>query len=159
MQLSTFSIRGETFAIPALKVEEFFRPMPVTRVFGADRRIDGLVNIRGRTAVVINMRECMRVEPRAANESSEMILLETANGLVAEARALGLYAFEEPIVLSVDSISQIHTLESGEIHPAPAHIKQPFVEGVVETKTGYFTMISIRKLVAELLENQAGASV
>jgi len=30
------------------------------------------------------------------------------------------------------------------------------VDGVVESKTGYFTMISIRKLVAELLENQAG---
>lgn len=158
MQLSTFSIRGETLAIPALVVEEFFRPMPVTRVFGADHRIDGLVNIRGRTAVVINMRECMCVEPRQPGESSEMILLESCNGLVAEARELGLYAFDEPLVLSVDSISHIHQLELDEVHPPPAHIRQPFVDGVVQTSNGYCTLISIQRLIDELLNNQSGES-
>ncbi len=151
MQLSTFTIGNETFALPALMVEEFFRTMPVTKVFGADHRIDGMVNIRGRTAVVLNLRACFDLPPRASNETSEMILLENSSGLVSEAVDIGLYAFEEPLVLSVDTINQIYNLESEEIHPAPAHIRQPFVEGVVEAKDAYLIIISIQKLVAELL--------
>ena len=152
MQLSTFMIGQETFAIPALMVEEFFREMPVTQVFGADERIEGMVNIRGRTAVVLNMRSCFGLKPPATKKSSEMILLETSAGLVTEAIDLGLFAFDEPLVLLVDSISQIYTLDNEEIHPAPAHIRQPFVDGVVETKDAYFTIISIQKLVAELMQ-------
>jgi purine-binding chemotaxis protein CheW len=153
MQISTFIVNNEMFALPSLQVEEFFRPMPITRVYGVDRRIDGLVNIRGRTAVVINMRRCLDVPPREPNESSEMILLETATGLVAEAKDLGLFAFDEPLVLCVDSVSHIHTLDGDDIHPPPANTLQPFVDGVVQTDKYYFTMISIRKLVDEIMQS------
>ncbi len=129
MQLSTFKINNESFAIPALIVEEFFRHMPVTRVYGADHRIAGMVNIRGRTAAVIDMRKCFSVPARSGDECGEMILLETASGLVAEARSMGLYAYEEPLVLSVDAITQIHPLDDDEIHPAPAHIDNPLWMG------------------------------
>ncbi|MCY2973123.1 MAG: chemotaxis protein CheW [Planctomycetota bacterium] len=157
MQISTFIVNNEMFALPSLQVEEFFRPMPITRVFGVDRRIDGLVNIRGRTAVVINMRRCLDVPPRASNELNEMILLETATGLVAEARDLGLFAFEEPLVLCVDSVSHIHTLDGDEIHPPPANTLQPFVDGVVQTEKYYFTMLSIKKLVDAIIHSQCPA--
>ena len=155
MQISTFVVNNEMFALPSFQVEEFFRTMPMTRVFGVDRRIDGLVNIRGRTAVVINMRRCLGIPPRGLNETSEMILLETASGLVAEARDLGLFAYEEPLVLLVDSVSHIHTLDGDEIHPPPANTDKPFVDGVVHTEKHYFTMLSVRKLVDAILEVQS----
>jgi chemotaxis signal transduction protein len=153
MQISTFIVNNEMFALPSLQVEEFFRPMPITRVFGVDRRIDGLVNIRGRTAVVINMRRCLDVASREPHESNEMILLETATGLVEEARDLGLFAFEEPLVLCVDSVSHIHMLDGDEIHPPPANTLQPFVDGVVQTEKYYFTMLSIKKLVDAIIHS------
>ncbi len=151
MQISTFYIKDEKFAVPSLIVEEYFRPLPITGVPGADPRIDGLVNIRGRTAVVINMRRCFDVAPRCKSVLGEMMLLETSFGLVQEAREMGLYAFDEPVVLHVDSASHIHHLVDEEIHPAPPHVNQNFVDGVVQTDAGYCTMISIRKLIEELL--------
>ena len=155
MQISTFYIKDEAFAVPSLVVEEYFRPLPITKVPGADRRIDGIVNIRGRTAVVINMRQCFDVPSRSISEPGEMILLETSQGLVAEARELGLYTFEEPIVLSVDSVSHIHQLADEEVHPAPPHVNQSFVDGVVQIDDHYYTMISIKKLIDALLNGAA----
>jgi chemotaxis signal transduction protein len=107
MQISTFNIRNEAFAIHSLLVEEYFRPLPITKVPGADPRIDGLVNIRGRTAVVINMRRCFEVPERESTDHGEMILLETSQRLVQEAMERGLYAFDEPVVLNVDSVCHL----------------------------------------------------
>ena len=154
MQISTFLIDKEAFALPSLVVEEYFRPLPITKVPGSNRRIDGLVNIRGRTAVVINMRACFEVPERSPKQHGEMILLETDQGLVDEARELGLYAFDEPIVLNVDSVTQIYQLIDDEIHPAPPHVNQPFVDGVIHVNEAYFTMISIQKLIDAILHGK-----
>ena len=157
MQISTFNIRNEAFAIHSLLVEEYFRPLPITKVPGADPRIDGLVNIRGRTAVVINMRRCFEVPERESTNHGEMILLETSQRLVQEAMERGLYAFDEPVVLNVDSVSQIHHLMDEEIHPSPPHVTQPFVDGVIHVNEKFFTLVSIQKLIASILQPEAQA--
>ncbi|MCU0720702.1 MAG: chemotaxis protein CheW [Pirellula sp.] len=157
MQISTFNIRNEAFAIHSLLVEEYFRPLPITKVPGADPRIDGLVNIRGRTAVVINMRRCFEVPERESTNHGEMILLETSQRLVQEALDRGLYAFDEPVVLNVDSVSQIHHLMDEEIHPSPPHVTQPFVDGVIHVNEKFFTLVSIQKLIASILQPEAQA--
>lgn len=155
MQISTFRIDDEYFGIPTLLVEELFRPMPLTRVPSADSRIEGVVNIRGTTAVVISMRRCLGRPDLNGTAMGEMILLETASGLVDEARQLGLCTFEEPVVLSVDESTQIHHLPISENYPPPAHITQPFVEGVARVGDIYITIISVRKLIADLQKGKA----
>lgn len=157
MQISTFQIKSEAFAVPALLVEEYFRPLPITKVPGSDPRIDGLVNIRGRTAVVINMRRCFDVPDRPSSDQGEMILLETSQRLVKEARDIGLYAFEEPVVLNVDAVSQIYHLVDEEIHPSPPHVDQRFVDGVIGVEDKFFTLISIQRLIETLLQPEEQA--
>lgn len=156
MQISTFLIADETFAIPSLVVEEYFRPLPTTIVPGADSRIDGLVNIRGRTAVVVNMRRCLGVSSRSSRHAGEMILLETTSRLVKEAVELGLRTFEESVVLNVDSASQIFHLVNEAVHPSPPHVNQEFVDGVVNIDDRYFTMISVEKLINHLMQGSGG---
>lgn len=159
MQISTFMIADEAFAIPALVVEEYFRPVPITRVPGSDSRIDGLVNIRGRTAVVVNLRSCLDMPQRAAGCPGEMILLETTQRLVPEAIELGLNTFDESIVLNVDSASHIYQLIDEETHPSPPHVNQAFVEGVVCIGENYFTMISVAKLIDHILNGSCGEMI
>lgn len=157
MQISTFRIDDEYFGIPTLLVEELFRPLPVTRVPSADPRIDGVVNIRGTTAVVINMRRCLNRPPADHSVPGEMILLETASGLVEEAHELGLQAFAEPVVLSVDETTQIHHLPIDRNYPPPAHISKQFVEGVARAEDVYVTIISVKKLIADLQKGKVEA--
>jgi chemotaxis signal transduction protein len=154
MQLSTFLINSETFGIPTLLVEELFRSQPVTRVHGSDRRIEGITNIRGKTAVVINLRACLQIQPAASGIANEMILLETAEGLVKEAQELKLKAFDEPVILRVDDTASIVQINSDSIEPAPAHVSKAFVEGVAKSGDRYITVISVTRLINELLHNQ-----
>lgn len=156
MQISTFKIDGETFGVPTLLVEELFRPMPVTWVPGADPRIEGMANIRGRTAVVINMRKCLGLSEADAHAFNEMILFETTSGLVEEAQDLGLQAFDEPVVLRVDETSAIVSIARDDIHPAPAHVSQEFVDGVAEVDGLYVTLVSICRLVQDILPQELG---
>lgn len=149
-QIAAFRVGEQTFGIPAMLIEEFFRPVPVTRVPGADERVDGVVNIRGTNAVVINLRRCLDLDYNA-EEDSEMILLETDQGLVDEARELGFQAFGEPVVLRVDETLKIYSTQWGASHPPPAHVKQVFVEGVVQTEDTYITLLSCTKLIHSLL--------
>lgn len=157
MQVSTFRIGKEYFGIPTLLVEELFRPLPVTRVPSADRRIEGVVNIRGTTAVVLSMRRCMGWEDLASDLAGEMILLETSAGLVEEARQLKLEAFSEPVVLSVDETTQIHHLPIDRKYPPPAHISQDFVDGVARSGEIYVTILSVAKLIADIQNGKVEA--
>lgn len=153
MQISTFRIEDEFFGIPTLLVEELFRPLPVTRVPSSDSRIDGVVNIRGTTAVALSMRRCLGRPDAPPDESGEMILLETNGGLVKEALESGLKTFDEPVVLSVDETTHIHNLPIDKNYPPPAHISKEFVEGVARNGDTYITIISIKKLIAGLQNN------
>jgi purine-binding chemotaxis protein CheW len=157
MQISTFRIGKEHFGIPTLLVEELFRPLPVTRVPSADRRIEGVVNIRGTTAVVLSMRRCLGWEDLPEELAGEMILLETSGGLVQEALELKLEAFVEPVVLSVDESTQIHHLPIDRKYPPPAHISQEFVDGVARCGDIYVTILSVTKLIADIQNGKAGA--
>lgn len=154
MQVSTFRIEDELFGIPTLLVEELFRPLPITRVPGADHRIDGVVNIRGTTAVVVNMRACLGREPLAAGQG-EMILLESNADLVAEAQELGLRVGDEPLLLLVDENAHIYQLPVEAKYPPPAHISKAFVQGVAKSGNTFITMISVTKLIEDLQPSAA----
>jgi len=155
-QISAFRVGEQTFGIPALLIEEFFRPLPVTRVPGSDSRVDGVVNIRGTNAVVVNLRSCLDLPPTPEQES-EMILLETEQGLVDEARHLDFHAFNEPVVLRIDETLKIYNVPWGALHPPPAHINCPFVEGVIETDDVYITLLSCTQLIQNILRTSEEA--
>jgi chemotaxis signal transduction protein len=155
LQLSTFVIDHETFGIPTLLVEELFRPQPVTKVPGSDHRIEGITNIRGKTAVVINMRKCLQLHSAPPRTANEMILLETSRGLVKEAEELHLQAFEEPVILRVDETTSICQVNIDAVEPAPAHVLQAFVDGVAKSGERYITLISVTRLINEILNSQS----
>jgi beta-glucosidase/6-phospho-beta-glucosidase/beta-galactosidase len=45
-------------------------------------------------------------------------------------------------------------ITADEIHPAPPHVNQPFVDGVIQLDEAYFTMVSIQKLIETILHGK-----
>src|ERR1700742_1859022 len=49
-------LQGESFAIETRHVHEILDPVPITTVPGADRSVDGLINVRGRVVPLADLR-------------------------------------------------------------------------------------------------------
>ncbi|MEK6261899.1 MAG: chemotaxis protein CheW [Planctomycetota bacterium] len=151
MQIVTFASAGGVHGIPVLAVEEFFRPVPITRVPLADPRIAGLMNQRGKSATVLNLRRCFDKLSGEPTVYPKMILLETDDRLTPEARELGVRTFTDPVVLLVDRILDIVSIDSKALQPRPAHITERFVAGVLRHGDGYVCLLDLMTLIEDIL--------
>ena len=153
MQIATFHVDDELFAVPVLLIEEFFRPVHVTPVPLTDRRIAGLINLRGKSRTVLDMRSCLGKPADRTGLTGKMIMMETQERLTPEATELGLSAFAEPIVLQVDQIDRILTLDPRELQPPPAHLSQRFLDGVTRYDDRYITLVNFADLIEDILHD------
>jgi chemotaxis signal transduction protein len=126
-----------------LAVEELLRPVPVTRAPRSDARVAGLMNLRGKSATVVDLRACFARPTGEPALHPKMILLETADRLTDEARELGVKAFDDPVVLLVDQILGIFSVGPKDVHPRPAHVAEPFVVGVVRHAGAYVSLLDV----------------
>lgn len=72
----TFSLDGETFAIPVEHVSEIIDPLPVTRAPNADPFAPGLVNVRGAIAPFLDLRHRLGMKPAVVAETSRVLVLD-----------------------------------------------------------------------------------
>lgn len=159
MDLCVFSLGASFYGIPVLAVEEIFRPVPITVVPGADPRIAGIINLRGSSAAVIDLRHCLAVGENATPihpRRSRMLLLETAEGLIDAAQEQGIRAFEEPVVLLADQLYHVFRCDMSKRHPAPPHMQNNFISGVYEYQGTYLSQIDVLAIIRDIL--QQGAS-
>lgn len=155
MQIVTFASAGGVHAIPVLAVEEFFRPVPITRVPLADPRVAGLMNQRGKSATVLDLHRCFHAPVGVPSDHPKMILLETDERLTSEAREMGVRTFAEPVVLLVDRILEIFPIDLSHLQPRPAHITERFVAGVLRRGDGYVCLMDLVKLIEDILTPKA----
>jgi chemotaxis signal transduction protein len=157
MHIVTFAAAGGIHGIPILAVEEFTRPVAVTPVPLADRRVAGLMNLRGKSGTVIDLRKCFVKPTGEPSPHGKMILLETTDRLTDEARQLSVQVFREPVVLLVDRICDIFPIRVHEVQPRPAHVPERFVTGVVRHGKDYVSLIDLMILIDDIL-NPKGTS-
>ena len=162
MQYVTFLLNELLFGIPIYLVQEFSRTVPIYPIVGHDRRIAGFINQRGKIAAVLDLKQCLGLpnpeqpdsilEKAPSFDKKKVVMLETQDGLSEEALQYGITSFEEPLVLLVDRIYEIVTVETTHFYAPPAHIKEDFVEGVVKIEDNLLTIISIAKLTEDLTQ-------
>lgn len=86
----TFSLDGETFAVPVAHVNEIIDPLPVTRAPCADAFAPGLVNVRGAIAPLVDLRHRLGMPPAAIGETSRVLVLDLA--IAGEATKVAMLA-------------------------------------------------------------------
>lgn len=72
----TFSLDGETFAIPVEHVSEIIDPLPVTRAPNADPFAPGLINVRGAIAPFVDLRHRLGMKPAEVGQTSRVLVLD-----------------------------------------------------------------------------------
>ena len=100
-QYLIFEIDNEEYAVSITYVKEIMQMMPITKVPETQDFVEGIVNLRGDIAPVINVRKRFMKMPKPFDESSCIIFVvykEYYLGLIADAVKEVMFIYDENIV-------------------------------------------------------------
>ncbi|MBW7921229.1 MAG: chemotaxis protein CheW [Rubellimicrobium sp.] len=88
IEVLTFGLQGETFALEATAVQEILDLLPETPVPGAGRFVGSVINFRGRVIPLADLRLAFGMDPAEPTADSRIVVIEFASG--SESTLVGL---------------------------------------------------------------------
>ena len=104
IQLCTFRIGGEDYAVDIMRVKEIIQPLPITPVPRAPDFVEGVIRLRGDVIPVVDVRKRFGLPAAAPTRRTKFLVVQVAG------RRLGLV---------VDEVCEVLRLARGEIRPPP----------------------------------------
>lgn len=98
-----FSLGGEAYAIEIGNIVEILKPLPITEVPRAEPDVVGVMSVRGRLIVVLDLKRRFKQKSSFTMDKKSRILL--------------VDAIDEEIGLLVDEVLQVYRLSETEIEP------------------------------------------
>ncbi|RCK74627.1 MAG: Signal transduction histidine kinase CheA [Candidatus Ozemobacter sibiricus] len=137
VQLVSFRMAGETYALDIKKIEAIINLRPITRVPKAPAHIAGVINLRGEIVPVINLRKRLKLPETELVPSMQIIIL----------------VFEEEKVkvgFLVDTVSEVLRLPETSIEP-PSHVSEgvdiEYLSGVGKIQNKIIILLNAEKIV------------
>jgi purine-binding chemotaxis protein CheW len=104
VQLCTFRIGGEDYAVDIMRVREIIPPRPITPVPRAPAFLEGVIRLRGEVIPVLDVRKRLGVPPAADARRARFLVANVAGRRIA---------------LVVDEVCEVIRLPRREIRVAP----------------------------------------
>jgi purine-binding chemotaxis protein CheW len=124
VQLCTFRVSGEDFAVDIMRVREIIPPEPLTPVPEAPAHIAGVLRFRGEVVPVVDLRRRLGLPAGEPSRRARYVLVKVGG------RLLGLM---------VDEVCEVLRLSRDELRPAPAAIASKGIQlflGVCDGERG-----------------------
>jgi len=134
LQLVTFEVESEEFAIDILAVHEINRMMEITRVPKSPPEVEGVINLRGRIIPVIDLRRRFNMPEKQDDEHSRIVVVEIDN------RVIGFI---------VDRVHEVLRIKSSIVEPPPSMItsvKSDYIAGVGKLDDRLLILLDLAKL-------------
>jgi purine-binding chemotaxis protein CheW len=103
-QYLVFTAQSQECGFQAMRVQEISQVLPVSHVPNAPPYIEGIMNLRGRIASVINFRKKFGFEPKEHDEDTRVIVVEMDN---------------YPIGIIVDSVEEVVKIPDNSVQSLP----------------------------------------
>lgn len=138
LQLVSFVVGAEEYAIPILAVQEINRMMSITRVPQSPPFVEGVINLRGKVIPVVDLRKRFGMTVSEATGDERIIVVEIQGQ--TEARVIGF---------TVDKVNRVLRIGSEIVEPAPAMAcgaDSEYVQGVGKLDEGLLILLSLERL-------------
>jgi purine-binding chemotaxis protein CheW len=135
-QTVVFRLGQESYGIDIFQVNEIIRMREITPVPKSEAHVRGLINLRGKTIPVVDLRVRMSLPAAEATDSTRIIVVETENGNIG---------------IVVDAVTEVVSLEGQEIHDAPKlvnDISTDFVQAVAQREGRLITLLNLDRALA-----------
>lgn len=136
LQLVTFEVASEEFAVDILAVQEINRMMSLTRVPQCPPDVEGVINLRGKIIPVLDLRKRFGFPTLERNEENRIVVVEV------KGKVLGFI---------VDRVHEVLRISSDIVEPAPTmvcSIDSEFIAGVGKLKDRLIILLDLCKLFA-----------
>lgn len=110
MQVVSFCVGEQTYALDIMRVKEIVNPVPIAAVPGAPAFVEGLIELRGALLPVIDLRKRLAVEPAPLDRDSKYMVVRFGDQRVA---------------LIVDRVIDVRRVDPAAIAPVPELVNTP----------------------------------
>lgn len=134
LQLVSFVVGEEEFAVPILSVQEINRMMQITQVPQSPPFVEGVINLRGKIIPVINLRERFGMGALDDSDDVRIIVVEVND------RVIGF---------TVDRVNEVLRISKDIVDPPPpmvCGIESDYVEGVGKLDDRLLILLSLERL-------------
>lgn len=136
-ELATFYVGKALCGIDILSIQEINKHFEVTTVPQAPEYVVGVLNLRGRIVTILDLGKKLGLSEIEKTKNSRNIIVHSQ---------------DEHIGLMVDAISDVVTVDTDRIEPAPSNIgglKGKFFQGVMKTENALIGILDIQEVLKE----------
>ena len=76
LELLTFTISGEQYAVDIERIVEIVTPRPVTRIPNADESVVGIISLRGTIVTLVDVRKKLRHPPGTETPDTRIVVID-----------------------------------------------------------------------------------
>ncbi len=137
LQLVSFCVNGEHYAVDILRVQEINRMMQITQIPESPPGVEGIINLRGRIIPIMDLRVRFGMPAQERTEDSRIVVVDAASTTVG---------------LIVDRVHEVLRIDSSTVDPAPAMsgtIQSEYVRGVAKRDDLLVILLDLDVLLTE----------
>jgi purine-binding chemotaxis protein CheW len=137
LQLVTFGLGNENYAVNILKVQEINRIKEITKVPNAPSHVEGVINLRGRVMPVINLRRIFGL-PEREHDAQTRIMIMDIQGVT-----MGLV---------VDSVSEVLRIPASIVEATPpmaSDMNTEFITGIAKLEDRLVILLDVDRLMGK----------
>jgi purine-binding chemotaxis protein CheW len=141
LQLVTFNLGNEEYAVAILKVQEINRMREITRVPNSPSYVEGVINLRGKVIPVVNIRKKFGLDDKVYDEHTRIMIMDI------QGITMGLV---------VDSVSEVLRIQSSTVEPTPpmaSNISAEFIKGIAKLEERLIILLDMDRLLGKPDEN------
>ncbi len=136
LQLVTFVVENEEYAVDILQVQEINRMMDITRVPQSPECVEGVINLRGRIIPVVDLRRRFGIDSRDHDNASRIVVVEVG---------------ERVIGFTVDQVNEVLRVDNSVVEPAPSlvtnKVDSAYIDGVGKLDDRLLILLDLSKLL------------
>jgi len=138
LQLVVFELSGEEFGVDIMQVSEIIPVSKITRVPQAPECIKGLINLRGKIIVVIDLNRRLGFSSKERDSLSRIIIVEVRDTMIG---------------MLVNSVSGVLKLPISSVEPTPDMIKSKinaeYLTGVGKKGDRLLILLNLARVLGE----------
>ena len=135
LQLVTFKLDGQKYAVDILKVQEINNMKEITSIPNAPAYLEGVINLRGKVIPVLNLRMKFGFEENANSELRKIVIMDVRGVIMG---------------LIVDAVSDVLRISRDVVEPSPpvsSNVSSEFISGIAKLPEGLVILLDMDRLL------------